>query len=78
MKDIKAKINEGYKDVEFTVAFSGATDEDHIPFSVRILVDSKYKEEFKKYLEKEKDNSVYMAEDWNGDPIGEDYGRRSS
>jgi len=72
MKDIKEKINEGYKEVTFTVAFNDAKDEKDIPFSVKILVDSKYKEEFKKFLEKEKDNSVYMAEDWNGNPIGED------
>ena len=73
MKDLKTKlINEWYGDVEFTVAFIDAKDNEGVPFSVKILVEPKYKEAFKKYLEKEKDNSVYMAEDWNGNPIGED------
>lgn len=72
MKDLASKINEAYKEVEFQVAFSGTEDEEGVPFTVTVLVDSKYKEAFKKYLEKEKDNSVYMAEDWNGDIIGED------
>lgn len=72
MKDIISKINESYKEVEFRVAFSGTEDEEKLPFTVTVLVESKYKEAFKKYLEKEKDNSVYMAEDWNGDLIGED------
>lgn len=72
MKDLVSKINEAYKEAEFRVAFSGTEDEEGIPFTVTVLVESKYKEAFKKYLEKEKDNSVYMAEDWNGDPIGED------
>lgn len=72
MKDIISKINESYNEVEFRVAFSGTEDEEKLPFTVTVLVESKYKEAFKKYLEKEKDNSVYMAEDWNGDLIGED------
>lgn len=72
MKDIITKINESSKAVEFSVAFNGAKDNEGLPFSVKILVDPKYKEIFKKYLEEEKDNTVYMAEDWNGDPIGED------
>ena len=72
MKDLITKITEGHKDVEFTVAFSGAKDNEDISFSVKVLVDSKYKDAFKKYLEEEKGNSVYMAEDWDGNPIGED------
>lgn len=72
MKDIITKINESSKAVEFSVAFNGTKDNEGLPFSVKILVDPKYKDAFKKYLEEEKDNTVYMAEDWNGDPIGED------
>ena len=72
MKDLVTKINESYKDVEFTVAFNGAKDNEDIPFSVKVLVDSKHKDAFKKYLEEEKGDSVYMAEDWDGNPIGED------
>ena len=78
MKNLKEKLisEASNKEVEFTVAFSGATDEDQIPFSVKILVESQYKDIFKQYLEDEKDNSIYKAEDWNGNPIGEDYDRR--
>ena len=72
MKDILTRLNESYKEVEFHVSFSGTKDEEGLPFTVKVLVEPKYKEAFKKYLEEEKDNSVYMAEDWNGDPIGED------
>ena len=72
MKDLVSKINEAYKEVEFQVAFSGTDDGEGAPFTVTVLVESKYKEAFKKYLEAEKDNFVYMAEDWNGDIIGED------
>ena len=71
MKNIKDKINEGYGEATFTVSFNGFKNENNSPIPVKILVDSKYKEEFKKYLENEKDNSVYMGEDWNGNIIGE-------
>lgn len=72
MKDLVSKINEGYREAEFKVAFSGTKDEEGVPFTVTVLVHPKYKKAFKEYLEEEKDNSVYMAEDWNGDLIGED------
>jgi hypothetical protein len=72
MKDIVTKLNESYGQVEFTVAFIDAIDKEGIPFSTNILVENKYKEAFKEYLEKEKGNTVYMAADWKGDPIGED------
>ena len=72
MKDIITKINESIKAVEFNVSFNGTKDKEGLPFSVKVLVESEYKEAFKKYLEEEKDNTVYMAEDWNGEPIGED------
>lgn len=72
MKDILTRLNESYKGVEFRVAFSGTKDEEDLPFTVTVLVEPKHKEAFKKYLEEEKDNSVYMATDWNGDLIGED------
>lgn len=71
MKDIITKINESSREVKFTVAFTDATDSEGIPFSVTVLVDPKNKDAFKKYLEAEKDNTVYMAEDWEGNPIGE-------
>ena len=72
MKDIITKINESIKAVEFNVSFNGTKDKEGLPFSVKVLVEPEYKEAFKKYLEEEKDNTVYMAEDWNGEPIGED------
>ena len=70
MKDIISKINESHQ-IEFRVAFNDAKDKNGKPFTVSILVDEDHEDEFRKYLEKEKDNSIFMAEDIEGNPIGE-------
>ena len=60
MKDIISKINESHQ-IEFRVAFNDTKDKNGKPFTVSILVDEDHEDEFRKYLEKEKDNYVYMA-----------------
>jgi len=72
MKSIITKINEAYKDAEFTVLFNGLKNKDGEPLPVKILVDPRYKQALRQYLESEKGNSVFMATDWRGDSIGEE------
>lgn len=50
----------------YRVAFTDFTDRDGLPITVTIAIPKEYRKDFQQYLQKEKDNTVYAAEDTSG------------
>ena len=65
MKNLSDTINEG-RQIEYSVAFSGCTDEEGLPITVTILVDKDHQGTFESYLKDELDNSIAHACGYKG------------
>ena len=61
MKDLKDSLVKESRDPEYEVAFIGFTDEEKEPIQVTITVNSDYKDEWEKFLQKEADNIFFSA-----------------
>lgn len=68
MKDIVESITRIDESSEwhYRVAFMGFKDKNDSPITVTITVPKEYKKDFQQYLQDEKDNTVYAAEDVSG------------
>ena len=61
MKSITERFVNESREIEYHVAFLDTKDSDDIPFTVRILVEQRNKQDFENWLEKEQDNLIAHA-----------------
>ena len=61
MKPITERFVNESREIEYHVAFLDTKDSDGIPFTVRIYVEPRNKENFENWLENERDNSIVHA-----------------
>ena len=61
MKPITERFVNESREIEYHVAFLDTKDSDGIPFTVRILVEQRNKQDFENWLEKEQDNLIAHA-----------------
>ena len=61
MKSITERFVNESREIEYHVAFLDTKDSDGIPFTVRILVEQRNKQDFENWLEKEQDNLIAHA-----------------
>lgn len=67
MKNLVESINiNEAAEWHYRVALLGFKDKSGTPITVTIAVPKELRKEFQKYLEEEKDNTVYAAEDVSG------------
>ena len=65
MKDIKEYFVNESREIEYSVSILDVKDEEELPVTVTILVDSKYQKQFEDYLNDQQDNLFAHAEGGN-------------